>query len=68
MVIQSRTIVGAAAALAIVGAGLWVSTMALGPSHENRGIVEVQQINEPSWTVEVKEIDGSESIQKTASR
>jgi hypothetical protein len=68
MVIQSRTIVGGAAALAIVGVGLWVSTMALGPSHENRGTVEVQQINEPSWAVEVKELDGNDGIQKTASR
>jgi hypothetical protein len=68
MVIQSRAIVGGAAALAIVGAGLWLSMMALGPSHENRGTVEVQQINEPSWAVEVKELGGSDGIQKTAAR
>jgi hypothetical protein len=67
MVIESRTIVGGAAALAIVGVGLWVSTMMLSPSTEDRGTVEVQQIDEPSWTVEVKEI-GAEDVQKTAAR
>ncbi len=68
MVIESRTIVGGAAALAIVGVGLWVSTMMLSPSTEDRGTVEVRQIvNEPAWTVEVTEL-GSEGVQQTASR
>lgn len=68
MVIESRTIVGGAAALAIVGAGLWVSTMMLSPSTEDRGTVEVQQIvDEPAWTVEVKEL-GADGVQKTAAR
>lgn len=68
MVIESRTIVGCAAALAIVGVGLWVSTMMLSPSTEDRGTVEVQQIvDEPAWTVEVKEL-GTDDMQKTASR
>lgn len=60
MVIQSRTIVGGAAALAIVGVGLWVSTSMLSPS-EQRGTVEVQQINERSWAVEVKELGATDS-------
>jgi hypothetical protein len=67
MVIESRTIVGGAAALAIVGVGLWVSTIMLSPSTEDRGTVEVQQIDEPSWTVEVKEL-GTDDVQKTAAR
>ena len=67
MVIESRTIVGGAAALAIVGIGLWASTMVLNSSPEDRGTVEVQQINEPSWTVEVKEL-GADDVQKTAAR
>lgn len=67
MVIESRTIVGGAAALAIVGIGLWLSTMMLSPSDENRGTVEVQQIDEPSWTVEVKEL-GTDDVTKTAAR
>jgi hypothetical protein len=60
MVIESRTIVGGAAALAIVGVGLWVSTSMMSPP-ENHGTVEVQQINERSWAVEVKELGASEN-------
>jgi hypothetical protein len=67
MVIESRTIVGGAAALAIVGAGLWISASVLSPSQDTRGHVEVQQIHERSWAVEVKEL-GSSDIQKTAAR
>ena len=66
MVIESRTIVGGAAALAIVGAGLWISATLWDGS--DAGVhVDVQQINEPSWAVEVKEL-GSVDIQKTAAR
>ena len=68
MVIESRTIVGGAAALAIVGVGLWVSTSMMNPPTEHRGTVEVQQINERSWAVEVKELGASEngSVQTAA--
>lgn len=55
MVIQSRTIAGAAAALAIVGAALWGSAMLSTPD-EQHGSVEVQQMPERSWAVEVKDI------------
>ena len=67
MVIESRTIVGGAAALAIVGVGLWVSTSMMSPP-EQRGTVEVTQINERSWAVEVKELGASEgpSVQTAA--
>ena len=66
MVIESRTIVGGAAALAIVGVGLWVSTAMMRPP-ANHGTVEVQQVNERSWAVEVKEL-GSSEVQTTAAR
>lgn len=76
MAIESRTIVGGTAALAIVGIGLWLSTMVLSSTekqhsleaHDVRGTVEVQQIQEPSWVVEVKELGSIEPIQKTAAR
>jgi hypothetical protein len=67
MVIESRTIVGGAAALAIVGVGLWVSTAVLSPP-EAQGTVEVQQINERSWAVEVKELGATDSQVQTAAR
>jgi hypothetical protein len=67
MVIESRTIVGGAAALAIVGIGLWVSTAMMSPP-DQQGTVEVQQINEPSWAVEVKELGAIDSNVKTAAR
>lgn len=55
MLIQSRTIVGAAAAFAIVGAALWGSTLMMTPP-SNSAHVEVQQVQERSWTVEVKDL------------
>jgi hypothetical protein len=67
MVIESRTIVGGAAALAIVGIGLWVSSAMMKPP-ANQGTVEVQQINERSWAVEVKELGASDSSVQTAAR
>jgi hypothetical protein len=68
MVIESRTIVGGAAALAIVGVGLWVSTSLLSQPAPNHGTVEVQQINERSWAVEVKELGASNGPVQTAAR
>ena len=35
---------------------------------KDRGMVEVQQVNEPSWTVEVKELGAGDAVQKTAAR
>lgn len=65
MAIQSRAVVGGAAALAIVGIGLWVSTAALSPPAQ-RATVEIQPVlDEKSWAVEVKELSPAE---KTASR
>jgi hypothetical protein len=55
MLIESRTIVGASAALAIVGAALWGSAMMMAPpAHSGR--VEVKQLEEKAWSVEVKDV------------
>ena len=55
MMIQSRTIVGVAGALAIVGAALWASSLMTSPSTQT-GHVEVRQVIERSWAVEVKDL------------
>lgn len=67
MVIESRTIVGAAGAFTIVGAAVWFSLAASTPSR-HAGTVEVQQIEERSWSVEVKDVSAASSpdIVKTA--
>ena len=65
MVIESRTIVGGAAALAIVGIGLWVSTSMMGPPAQPRHMSKCSRSKEKLWTVEVKEL-GSVGQQKTA--
>lgn len=68
MVIEARTIVGAAAAFAVAGAALWL----LSPPAEQsgrRGSVEVVQMQERSWTVEVKDLgaaDADDSAARTA--
>jgi hypothetical protein len=38
----------------------------MSPSQENRGTVQVQQIDEPAWTVEVKEVGPDEGVQTAA--
>ena len=64
MLIESRTIVGACAALAIVG-GMLAGSIALMPSSsEKRGQVEIKQVEEKSWAVEVKDV--SADVQQTA--
>ena len=55
MLIESRTIVGASAALAIVGAALWGSTLMMAPPSQP-GHVEIRQVEEKSWSVEVKDM------------
>ena len=70
MVIEARTIVGAVAAFAVAGAALWV----LSPPAEQpgkRGSVEVTQVQERSWTVEVKDLgaaDTTDSARTAANR
>jgi hypothetical protein len=63
MLIESRTIVGASAALAIVGAALWGSTLMMAPP-KHVGQVEIKQVEEKAWSVEVKDMEFSDN--KTA--
>lgn len=61
MVIESRTIVGAAGAFALVGAVLWGSAALLPEPAKESGSVEIQQINERAWAVEVKDLGASDA-------
>ncbi|HEY6643498.1 hypothetical protein [Povalibacter sp.] len=68
MLIESRTIVGASAALAIVGAALWGSSLMMTPPSQT-GQVEVTQVQEKSWSVEIKDMSfqpAAPDTQKTA--
>jgi hypothetical protein len=69
MLVESRTLVGAAGALAIVGAAFWFSLAATTPTRHS-GTVNIQQIEEPSWAVEVKDMssNSSEMIKTAANR
>lgn len=64
MMIQPRTIVGAAGALAIVGAALWASSLMTSPPAQT-GSVEIQQVIERSWAVEVKDLGNEPSPDAT---
>jgi hypothetical protein len=70
MVIEARTIVGAAGAFAVAGLALWL----LSPPADQQarhGSVEVTQVQERSWTVEVKDLgatDASDSARTAANR
>ena len=70
MVIEARTIIGAAGAFAVAGLALWV----LSPSADQQakhGSVEVTQVQERSWTVEVKDLgaaDTTDSARTAANR
>jgi hypothetical protein len=60
MVIEARTIVGAAGAFAVAGLALWL----LSPPAEQpvkHGSVEVTQVEERSWTVEVKDLGATDA-------
>jgi hypothetical protein len=57
MLIGSRTVVGAAGAFALVGAGLWLSSVVWNkPQQQPHAAVEIQQVHERSWAVEVKDL------------
>jgi hypothetical protein len=60
MLIESRTIVGAAAAFALVGGALWGATMLFEPPQE-QATVEITQIEDRSWTVEVTDLGAADS-------
>jgi hypothetical protein len=70
MVIEARTIVGAAGAFAVAGLALWL----LSPPADQQakhGSVEVTQVQERSWTVEVKDLgatDANEPARTAANR
>jgi hypothetical protein len=70
MVIESRNVVGAAAALAIVGAALWGSASLMAPSTADKhSQVEIKQLDERAWSVEVKDVafqPAQSQTQKTA--
>lgn len=72
MVIESRMIVGAAGAFALVGAALWGSAVMLEPqAPKHTGSVEVRQLQERAWAVEVKDLGALEQSQdatRTAAR
>jgi hypothetical protein len=64
MAIDSRSIVGAAGTLALVGAVMWGFTVMFTPPAKEPGSVEITQLTEP----EVKQV-GSEPVDvRTASR
>jgi hypothetical protein len=64
MVIESRTIVGAAAAFALVGGLLWGSSLLFSPP-TNTASVEVVQVPERSWAVEIKDLGAVEDPEPT---
>jgi hypothetical protein len=67
MLIESRTIVSAAAALALVGGAVWGSVFMFSPAaHSSGGSVEVTQVEEASWSVEIKEMAPTAESTKTA--
>jgi hypothetical protein len=73
MVIESRTIVGVAGAFALVGAVLWGSALMMEApvSSQDSGTVEVRQIEERSWAVEVTNLgalDRPTEATRTAAR
>jgi hypothetical protein len=69
MVIQARTIVGAAAAFALVGAAVWGTTsMVSAPTKAHSGHVEVTAMDEKAWSVEVTPVDDSNVTRTAANR
>ena len=70
MVIEARTIIGAAGAFAVAGLALWVLTPSA-DQQAKQGSVEVTQVQERSWTVEVKDLgatDASDAARTAANR
>lgn len=62
MVIEARTIFGAVAACAVAGAALWLFSP---PASDGKGSVEVVQMQERSWTVEVKDLGAADANEVT---
>jgi hypothetical protein len=69
MVIESKSIVGGAAAFALVGAVLWGSTLLLTPPQKeiSSGTVEISSLDDKAWMVDVQDVGPSPMEQsKTA--
>jgi hypothetical protein len=61
MVIEAKTIVGGAAAFALVGAVLWGSTLLLNPgaTQVSSGTVEISSVDDKAWMVDVQDVGPS---------
>lgn len=55
MVIKSQQVVGVAGAFALVGAALWASAALFNPP-KDVGSVEISQVPERSWAVEITDL------------
>jgi hypothetical protein len=68
MVIKSQQIVGVAGAFALVGAALWASAALFNPP--DAGSVEISQVPERSWAVEITDLGPVEPTpeKRTAAR
>ena len=67
MMIQARTIVGAAAAFALVGAALWGSTaLVSSPAKAQTGHVEISAVDNKAWSVEVTPLSDDTNATRTA--
>lgn len=60
MVIKSQHVVGVAGAFALVGAALWASAVLFSPP-KDVPTVEIKQIQERSWAVEVTDLGASDA-------
>lgn len=61
MVIKSQQIVGIACAFALVGAAIWGSSALLNPPKEVPS-VEISQLQERSWAVEITDLGPVEPL------
>jgi hypothetical protein len=59
MVIKSQHVVGVAGAFALVGAAVWASTVLFNPPKD--ATVEIKQISERSWQVEITDLGAADS-------
>jgi hypothetical protein len=61
MVIKSQHVVGVAGAFALVGAALWASAALFSPPRDVP-TVEIKQIQERSWAVEVTDLGATDAV------
>jgi hypothetical protein len=60
MVIRSEQVIGIAGAFALVGAALWASAALFSPP-KDVGHVEITQVPERSWAVEITDLGATDS-------